>query len=91
MSVQDFLCGDTVKIRWVNSGVTPITIVAATFTGSETIVDSGAMTSSGDGHYYYLHTVPDTPGIYVSQTLADISGKPYKNRTVYRAVLKDVN
>lgn len=91
MSTQDFLCGDTIKIRWVNSGVTPSAIIAAAYTGSETIVDSATMVSSGDGHYYHLHTIPNTPGYYVAQTLATISGKPYKNRTAYRAVLMDVN
>ena len=91
MSTQDFLCGDTIKLRWINSGVTPTTLIAAAYTGSETIVDSAAMVSSGDGHYYHLHTVPNTPGYYVAQTLATISGKPYKNRTAYRAVLMDVN
>jgi hypothetical protein len=91
MSTQDFLCGDTIKVRWINSGVTPTTLIAAAYTGSETIIDSASMVSSGDGHYYHLHTIPDTPGYYVAQTLATISGKPYKNRTAYRAVLKDVN
>jgi hypothetical protein len=91
MSTQDFLCGDTIKVRWINSGVTPTTLIGAVYTGSETLVDSSAMVSSGDGHYYHLHTVPNTPGYYVAQTLATISGKPYKNRTAYRAVLKDVN
>lgn len=91
MSTQDFLCGDTIKVRWINSGVTPTALIAAAYTGSETIVDSAAMVSSGDGHYYHLHTIPNTPGYYVAQTLATISGKPYKNRTPYRAVLMDVN
>lgn len=91
MSIKDFLCGDTVKIRWINSGITPTTIIAATYTGSETLVDSGTMVSSGNGHYYFLHTIPNTPGYYVAQTLATISSKPYKNRSQYRAVLKDVN
>lgn len=91
MSVKDFLCGDTIKIRWVNSGSTPTSIVAATYTGSETIVDSGAMVSSGNGLYYYWHTVPNTPGNYVTETLAVVGGKPYKNRERYRAVLMDVN
>lgn len=91
MSTQDFLCGDTIKIRWINSGVTPTSLIVAAYTGSETIVDSATMISSGAGHYYHLHTIPNTPGYYVAQTLATISGKPYKNRTVYRAVLMDVN
>lgn len=91
MSVKDFLCGNTIKVKWVDSGVTPSTLVAAIYTGSETIVDSGAMTSSGNGFYYYLHTVPNTPGFYTAETLATISGKPFKNREQYQAVLKDVN
>lgn len=93
MSVQDFLCGDTIKIRWVNSGVviTSLAVTASVFTGSETVVDSALMVDSGNGHFYHLHTIPDSPGNYVAQTLASISGKPYKNRTPYRAVLKDVN
>lgn len=91
MSVQDFLCGNTFKITWINTGVTPTTIVAATYTGSETIIDSGTMTSSGNGHYFYLHTVPNTPGYYVTESIATISGKQYKNRTKYRAVITDVN
>lgn len=91
MSTQDLLCGDTVKIRWINSGITPTAIIGAVYTGSETIVDSAVMVSSGNGHYYHLHTVPNTPGYYVAQTLATISTKPYKNRLAYRAVLMDVN
>jgi len=85
------LCGNTIKIRWINSGVSPSSLTALVYNGSGTLVDSGAMTSSGDGHYYYLHTIPSTPGYYVTETNATISGKPYKNRTPYRAVITDVN
>lgn len=91
MSAKDFLCGNTIKVRWVNSGVTPSAITAKCFTGSETVVDSAAMVSSGSGFYYHLHTVPDTPGFYTIETIATVSNKPYKNREVYQAVLKDVN
>lgn len=91
MSVKDQLCGNTIKVRWINSGSVPSAIVAAVYTGSETLVDSATMVSSGNGHYYHLHTVPNTPGCYVVETLATISGKPYKNRERYRAVLLDVN
>ena len=91
MSVPDYLCGNTIKVRWVNSGVTPTSLVYAVYTGSETLVDSAAMTSSGNGFYYGLHTVADTPGMYVAQTLATISGKTYKDRFQFLAVLKDVN
>ena len=90
-TVKDWLCGDTISVRWVNSGAAPSPIIAAVYTGSETLVDSAAMVSSGNGHYYHLHTVPNTPGYYVVETLATLSGKPYKNRERYRAVLLDVN
>jgi hypothetical protein len=94
MSTKDFLCGDTVKIRWINSSLIVASlssIIATTYNGSETLIDSAAMTDSGAGHYYHLHTIPSTPGYYVAQTLATIAGKPYKNRMKYRAVLQDVN
>lgn len=93
MSTPDFLCGDTIKIRWINSAATVSSggLIASAFTGSGTLVDSAIMINSGGGHYYHLHTVTDTPGYYVAQTLATIDGKPYKNRMPYRAVLRDVN
>ena len=91
MSVKEFLCGNTIKVRWVNSGVTPSAITARCYTGSETVVDSAAMVSSGAGFYYHLHTVPDTPGFYTLESLATINSKPFKNREIYQAVLKDVN
>lgn len=91
MSLKDYLCGNTIKIQWVNSGVSPSAITAKTYTGSESVVDSAAMTDSGNGHYYHLHTIPDTPGYYVVETIATIASKPYKNRERYRAILEDVN
>lgn len=91
MSTKDFLCGNTVKVRWINSGTTPSSISAVAYTGSDTLIDSGAMVSSGAGLYYHWHSVPNTPGYYVVETQALISGKTFKNRFQYRAVLKDVN
>lgn len=91
MSIKEFVCGNTIKVKWVNSGVTPTTLVAGVYTGSETLVDSASMVSSGNGFYYHLHTVPNTPGYYVTETKATISGKPYINRERYLAVLMDVN
>lgn len=89
--IKQFLCGNTVKIRWVNSGVIPTSLGFAVYNGSETLVDSGVATSSLTGGFYYLHTVANTPGMYVAETNATIGGKPYKNREQYQAVLQDVN
>jgi len=85
------LIGDTIQVTMVNSGVTPSTINCAVYDGSETLVDSGSMTSSGNGHYYFDHTVINTPGFYVAQTLAMINSKPYKNRIRFQAILAEVD
>lgn len=75
------IAGDTLIATWVNSGASPSTIVAALFTGSETIVSSGTMTSSGNGHYFKNVTIPDSgDAFYVLQTYAEIDSFPYKRR-----------
>ena len=93
MSIKDFLCGDTVKVRWINSGATPTAISFVAYNGFETLIESSTMIASGSlpGFYYYMHTIPSTPGYYVAEVTAIISGKPFKNREKYRAVLQDVN
>lgn len=88
--IKKYLVGDTIQITMVNSGVTPSAIMCAVYDSSETLVDSGSMTSSGNGHYYFDHTVTNTPGFYVAQTLATISSNPYKNRLRFQAVLGEV-
>jgi hypothetical protein len=80
------LIGDTVKVTWINSGSSPSAISAAIYNGSDTLVNSQSMTNSGDGHYYALYTLPNTPGFYVAETIATLSGNPYKNRINLKAV-----
>lgn len=91
MSIKEELIGNTIKVTWINSGITPSDIFCAVYTGSETMVDSATMQSSGDGHYFHLHTAPDTPGFYVAETKATINSKPYKNRIKYKAILDEVD
>ncbi len=91
--IIEVLIGDTVQITWVNSGVTPSPLIAALYTGSETIVDSGTMTESGTGNGFFFRnvTMPDTPGFYVAETLATIASLPYKRRIKIHAVLGEVD
>lgn len=91
MTIKRELIGDTIRITWVNSGVTPSAILAGVYDGDESLIDSASMVGSGLGHYYHDHTVPDTPGYYVAETLATINGKPYKNRIKYKAVKEEVD
>jgi len=85
------LVGDTFQVTWVNSGVTPTSLVAAVYNGSETMIDSGTMTSSGNGHYYYDHTVSSSAGFYVAETVATINSAPYKRRIRFKAVNGEVD
>lgn len=90
MSAKKHLIGDTIQITMINSGVTPTSAVASVFDKGETLVGSGAMVSSGNGHYYYDFTVPNTQGFYVAETLVMINSKPYKNRRRFQAVRGEV-
>ena len=91
MSIVKKLIGDTIQVTWVNSGQTPSPLTAAIYDGSDTIVDSASMVSSGNGHFYHLYTLPNTPGFYVAETLATLAGKPYKNRKTFKAVTGEVD
>lgn len=89
--MKDVIIGDTVKVTWVSSGVTPTTLYAALFSGSETLISSVSMTSSGNGHYYANITIPDTPGYYASETKAVINGFPYIRKLKMNGVTGEVD
>ncbi len=91
--MDEFLIGDTMTVTWINSDVTPTDIHCAVFDGAnpETLVDSITMTASGNGHYWNWHTIPDTPGLYVVETLATIAARPFKRRIPYRAIIGEVD
>jgi hypothetical protein len=84
------LVGDTFKQTFVNSGAAASPIIASIITGSETVIASGTAIDSGNGHYYKMASV-DTPGYYVSQWDATISGSAYKRRQRFKAVLNEVD
>lgn len=90
MAVKKVLIGDTFKQFWISSGTTPSVISAAIISGSETVISSGTGVSSGNGHYYRTTSI-NTPGWYVSEWKATISGSPYKRRYRFRAILGEVD
>ena len=80
------LIGNTIKVTWINSGAIPSAISTAIYNGSDTLVNSISMTSSGNGHYYSVYTLVNTPGFFVAETRAVVSGNPYINRLSFKAV-----
>ena len=89
--MDEFLIGDTIKITWINSGVTANTPSASIWSGSETLINSQSMTDSGNGHLYAFYTLPDTLGLFSAQTLVDINGFPFKRKKKFRAVSEEVD
>ena len=79
------MVGNTMKVTWVNSGVTPTAITTGIYNGSDTLVNSVAMTSSGNGHYFSLYTTTSV-GMYVAETYATVNGNPYKDRMRFKVV-----
>ena len=88
--VTRVLVGDTVKHTFINSGATASPITSSLLSGSETIISSQTATSSGNGHYYAMTQI-NTPGYYVLQWNATISGNPYKRRLRIKAYNNEVD
>lgn len=86
------LIGDTIRVTWISSGTVPDTIITAVYDGSESLVSSGAMVSSGNGHYYYNYTIPDSgPQFYVAETLSYVDSLPYRRRVRFQVIEGEVD
>jgi hypothetical protein len=79
------------KITWINSGITPDALTFAVYDGLESLVGSGTMTASGNGHYFGYSTLPGSAGFYTTETTAEIGGYPFIRRQKVRAVIEDVD
>lgn len=86
------LVGDTFKQTFIASGTDPSVIVASIINGAGVIVTSGAGVNSLNGHFYRnIVGGVNTPGYYVTQWQATISGLPYKRRKRFQAILNEVD
>jgi hypothetical protein len=86
------LINDTFKQTWIASGTDPSVIVASVLDGNGTIVSSGAGVNSLNGHFYRnIVGGVTTPGYYISQWDATISGLPYKRRLRFQAIINEVD
>lgn len=84
--------GDTVQITWTDSSITAADSADySIYSGSETIVNTGTLTSSGSGHYYANFTIPNSYsyGFYVAETLVTVGGYPYKRRVNFKIMPLD--
>ena len=90
-NIKTTLIGHTIRFTWVSSDVTPSDIYSVVRDGSETLVHSQTMISSGNGHYYLDYTIPDSAGYYAVEELAIINGKPYRHKFKIKATTGEVD
>lgn len=89
--MDKYLSGNTQIFTWVSSGQSPSPITAAVLDISNTVISSGSMTSSGNGHYYRNVTMPTTEGFYIKETKATISGDVFRDREKFQVILCEVD
>ena len=89
--ISEFLPGDTFKYTWINSGTTVSSLSYVVMNGSESIVNTGTLTNSGDGHYFEDYTVPNTEGYYTFKSEAFVNSKPYLRTKRFRVIELEVD
>ena len=91
-NLVELLVDDTFKQTFIASGTDPSVINASILDGAGSIVSSGAGVNSLNGHFFRnISGGINTPGYYVSQWDATISGLPYKRRLRFKVVLNEVD
>lgn len=90
-SIVEVVAGTTLKVTWVNSGVTPGAIVSRLINNVEALVNSATGVSSGNGFYYALHTLPNSDAWYVNEWYSYIGVNTYVSRQLIHAHKLSVN
>lgn len=89
--IVEVVAGSTVKLTWVSSGATASPIVSALIDKTDTAVSSVTATSSGNGHYYALHTMPDSSQWFVNRWFATVNANTYVSQQLVKAERLRVN
>jgi len=85
------IAGTILTATLVNSGATISPLSFQLLSGSETLVNSTAGVSSGNGFYYALHPLPTSDAWYISQAIAVINANTYIARQIVRARALEVD
>ena len=91
IQIHELLSGTTLRGTWISSGTVVTSIYSTLLDRSETVVNTAVPVSSGDGHYYAAHAVPNSAGWYVNEWRAIISANTYVNRQFVRAFKPEVD
>ncbi len=92
--IREFIVGDTFQITWIDSSF-PVSsldsLTANVLTGSETIIDTGAMVDSGDGRHFFFNHTAQAAGYYLAETVAIIAGVPIIRRERFQSITLEVD
>lgn len=88
--VYERIAGTTFRATYVSSGVSADLISSALIDKTETLVSSTTAVNSGNGFYYALHTLPNTPDWFVNQWISVIQASTYIDRQFVRGVHPEV-
>lgn len=91
INVIEKIAGTTIMQTAVASGGTISPLSFQLLSGSETLVNSVAGASSGNGAYYGLHLLPSSEAWYVGQMIGVINANTYVARQLVRARALEVD
>jgi hypothetical protein len=91
ITITEKIAGTTIMQTAVASGGTISPLSFQLISGSETLVNSTAAVSSGNGHYYGLHILPTSEAWYIGQMIGVINANTYTGRQLIRARALEVD
>lgn len=90
-NIVEAIAGTTLKLTWVTSGATVLPITSVLIDKTEAVVSSTAGVSSGNGHYYALHLLPNSTQWYVNEWFGFVNPSTYVSRQLVHAERLRVN
>ncbi len=82
--IPEFIPGDTLTMTWVWSGEDSSAIAYKVLNSSDTPVECGTLTDSGNGFAYAHHTTSYGTGYFIDEMYATVNGNPYVRRNAFR-------
>lgn len=89
--VTELIAGTTLRATWVSSGTTPSGITSILRDRSETIVNTATPVDSGNGLWYAVHPLPNTPGWFVNEWRSVMASNTYSDRQFIKAIYPEVD
>jgi hypothetical protein len=90
-AVIEKLAGTTIKVTFVNTGNTAVVISSALYDTNENMVDSIEGISSGNGMYFAVHLLPNSPQWLVNEWNAYIGVNSFRERQFVRVRAMEVD